>query len=179
MNDTIGDRHGSAVVTLPSDTEILVTRRFDAPAALVFEAWTTPELVRRWWAGDRGEVTEARIDLRVGGRWRWVMTTNGGFEVAFSGEYPEIDRPRRLVRTEVFESVPDAGAVSTVTFDEADGVTTLGIRGRYPSREHRDAALASGMEGGLQTSLDALEGLVRHPAQATPGRRGGRPGRLA
>ena len=161
MNNTIGNRHGSAVFTLPSDDEILITREFDAPAHLVFEAWTTPDLVKRWWAGDRGVVTEAQIDLRIGGRWRWVMIANGGFEVAFSGEYLEIDRPHRLVRTEVFELIPDAEAVSTTTFDEADGVTTLRILGRYPSQDHRDAALASGMEGGLQTSLNALEELVR------------------
>jgi uncharacterized protein YndB with AHSA1/START domain len=165
MTDTTGDRHGSAVVTLPSDLEILITREFDAPAELVFDAWTKPELVRRWWAGDRGVVTDAQIDLRIGGRWRWVMTANGGFEVAFSGEYREIDRPHRLVRTEVFELFPDAEAVGTLTFEESAGVTTLTILAHYPSQEHRDAALASGMEGGLQTSLDALEELIRSPAQ--------------
>ena len=161
MNNTIGNRHGSAVVALPSDNEILITRVFDAPAELVFEAWTKPEIVRRWWAGDRGQVTDAQVDLRVGGRWRWVMTANGGFEVAFSGEYREIDRPNRLVRTEVFELIPDAPAVSTTTFEEADGVTTTRILIRYPSQQHRDAAIASGMEGGLQVALDHLEELVR------------------
>ncbi len=164
MNNTIGDRHGSAVVTLPSNNEILITREFDAPAGLVFEAWTTPDLVKRWWAGDRGEVTDAQIDLRVGGRWRWVMTANGGFAVAFSGEFLEIDPPHRFVRTEVFEMVPDAEAINTTTFDETNGVTTLKILGRYRSQEHRDAALASGMEGGLQTSLNELEELVRQAA---------------
>ena len=92
------------------------------------------------------------------------MTANGGFEVAFSGEYREIDRPRRLVRTEVFELVPEAEAVSTTTFDESDGVTTMKILIRYPSREHRDATIASGMEGGLQSSLDQLEELARQPS---------------
>ena len=92
--------------------------------------------MKRWWAGDRGEVTEAQIDLRIGGRWRWVMTANGGFEVAFSGEYLEIDRPQRLVKTEVFELVPDTEAVSTTTFDESDGTTTMKILARYPSKEH-------------------------------------------
>ncbi len=161
MNDTIGNRHGSAVFTLPSDNEILIARDFDAPADLLFRAWTTPDLVKRWWAGDRGKVTHAQIDLRIGGRWRWVMTANGGFEVAFFGEYLEIERPHRLVRTEVFEVLPDVEAVSTTTFDETNGVTTLRILGRYPSKDLRDAALASGMEGGLQTSLDELEELVR------------------
>jgi uncharacterized protein YndB with AHSA1/START domain len=164
MNSTIGNRHDSAVVTLPSDTEILITREFDAPADLLFEAWTNPELVKRWWAGDRGEVTDVQIDLRVGGSWRWVMTANGGFEVAFGGEYLEIDPPHRIVRTEVFEMVPDGKSVSTTTFEEDNGVTTLKILGRYPSQEHRDAALASGMEGGLQASLNELEELVRQGA---------------
>ena len=164
MNSSIGNRHGTAVFTLPSDNEILVTREFDAPADLLFDAWTTPDMVKRWWAGDRGQVVEAHIDLRIGGRWRWVMTANGGFEVAFSGEYREIDRPHRIVRTEVFEVFPDAEALSTITFDESNGVTTLRILGWYPSQDIRDAAIASGMEGGLQTSLDELEGLVLQAA---------------
>jgi uncharacterized protein YndB with AHSA1/START domain len=164
MNSANGSRHGSAVFTLPSDNEILVTREFAAPADLVFEAWTTPDIVKRWWAGDRGEVTEAQIDLRIGGRWRWVMVANGGFEVAFSGEYREIERPGRIVRTEVFEMFPDAEALSTITFDQSNGVTTLRILGWYPTKDIRDAAIASGMEGGLQTSLDALEGLVLQTA---------------
>jgi len=164
MNSSIGNRHGTAVFTLPSDNEILVSREFDAPADLLFDAWTTPDMVKRWWAGDRGQVVEAQIDLRIGGRWRWVMIANGGFEVAFSGEYREIDRPHRIVRTEVFEMFPDAEALSTVTFDESDGVTTLRILGWYPSQDIRDAAIASGMEGGLQSSLDELEGLVLQAA---------------
>ena len=161
MNRTIGNRHGSAVITLPSDDEILITRDFDAPATLVFDAWTTPDIVKRWWGGDRGEVTEALVDLRVGGRWRWVMTANGGFEVAFSGVFREIDRPHRLVKTEVFELVPDAEALSITTFEEVDGVTTMAILARYPGQEYRDATIASGMEGGLQVALDHLEELVR------------------
>jgi len=161
MTNRIGNRHGSALVTLPSDDEILITRVFDAPAELVFDAWTSPDLVKRWWAGDRGEVTDAAIDLQIGGRWRWVMTAHGGFEVAFSGVYREIDRPHRLVKTEVFELVPDVEAVSTTTFDESDGVTTMRILARYPSKEYRDAAIESGMEGGVQTSFNELEELVR------------------
>lgn len=161
MTNTLGNRHGSAVVTLPSDNQIMIARKFDVPAELVFDAWTTPELVKRWWAGDRGVVTDAQIDLRIGGRWRWVMTANGGFEVAFSGEYREIDRPRRLVRTEVFELVPDAEAIGTLIFEELKGVTTLKILATYPNQEYRDAAIASGMESGLQTSLNELEELVR------------------
>ena len=88
-----------AVVTLPGDTQILITREFDAPARLVYRAWTEPELVRRWWSGDRGEVTSVDIDLRVGGAWRFVMTANAGFEVAFHGEYREIVPAERLAWT--------------------------------------------------------------------------------
>ena len=72
-----------AVVTLPEPTQILITREFDAPRHLVYRAWTTPELIKRWWSGERGEVTSAEVDLRVGGTWRYVMIANGGFEVAF------------------------------------------------------------------------------------------------
>jgi uncharacterized protein YndB with AHSA1/START domain len=164
MNSTVSDRHGSAAITLPSDTEILITRLFDASAELVFDAWTTPEIIKRWWAGDRGKVTRAEVDLRVGGTWRWVMTATGGFEVAFHGDYLEIDRPHRLVRTEVFELVPDAEALSTTTFDEVDGVTTMKVLVRHSNQQNRDAHLASGMEAGLQVAFDHLEQLVRRAA---------------
>ena len=111
----------SAVVTLPSDTQILITREFDAPRHLVFRAWTTPELIKRWWAGDRGEVVSAEVDLRVGGTWRYVMAVDCGdeppFEVGFHGEFHEIVPNERLVSTEVFEGAPDAAAETTTTFD--------------------------------------------------------------
>jgi uncharacterized protein YndB with AHSA1/START domain len=157
---TLSNRHGSAVVTLPSDTEVQIVRAFDAPAGLVWRAWTTPELVERWWASDRGIVTSIHVDLRVGGTWRYVMTANGGFEVAFHGEYREIERPRRLVSTEVFEMVPDVEAISTLTLDESDGVTTMTILVRHPEQTSRDAHINSGMEGGMQSSLDYIEDLI-------------------
>jgi uncharacterized protein YndB with AHSA1/START domain len=147
----------SAVVTLPASTQILITRQFDAPRHLVYRAWTTPELIRRWWAGDRGQVTSAEVDLRPGGRWRYVMTANGGFEVAFHGEYREIVPDERIVSTEVFEGMPDAAAVSTATFAEQDGRTTLTILVEHSSQEHRDMHLNSGMEEGMNESLDHLE----------------------
>src|SRR5688572_26386885 len=95
---------GAAVVTLPTDTQILITREFAAPKHLVYKAWTTRELVKRWWSGQRGAVTIAEIDLRVGGMWRYVMVANGGFEVAFHGEYREIVPNERIVTTEVYEA---------------------------------------------------------------------------
>lgn len=150
---------GSAIVTLPTDTQILFTREFDAPPHLVYKAYTTPELVKRWWSGQKGEVTIAQIDLRVGGKWRYAMTATEGFEVAFNGEYREIVENERLVMTEAYEGAPDAGyGVNTITFEEAGGGRTLlTMLCEYDSKEIRDMVVDSGMEGGAQESLDALE----------------------
>jgi len=139
-NNTVSDRHGSAVITLPSDTEILITRVFDAPADLIFKAWTTPGLVKRWWGFDTSEWLVCDIDLREGGQWRYVIRDDE-MEVGFHGEYREIAGPHRLVSTEVYEGFPDP-----------DGAA------------HRDARLASGMESGMQVSYDRLEHLVRQAA---------------
>jgi uncharacterized protein YndB with AHSA1/START domain len=151
---------GTAVVTLPTDTQILITREFAAPKHLVYKAWTTPELIKRWWTANRGEATVADVDLRVGGKWRYVMVTDGGFEVAFHGEYREIVANERIVSTEVYEGMPEGEAVNTVTFTEEDGRTTLTILVQHSSEEHRDAHINSGMEGGLQDALDLLEQLA-------------------
>src|SRR4051794_2483272 len=97
---------GTATVTLPADEQILITREFDAARHLVYKAWTTPELVKRWWSGERGEVTLAEIDLRVGGVWRYVMVAHDGLEVGFHGEYREIVPNERIVSTEVYEGIP-------------------------------------------------------------------------
>jgi uncharacterized protein YndB with AHSA1/START domain len=148
---------GTAVVSLPADNQILITREFAAPKHLVYRAWTTPELIKRWWSGDRGEVTSAEVDLRVGGSWRYVMTATGGFKVAFHGEYREIVPNERLVSTEVFEGMPDAQALDTITFTEQDGRTTLSILVEHDSQQSRDAHINSGMEAGMQESLDHLE----------------------
>ena len=147
----------TAVVTLPSDTQILITREFDAPKHLVYRAWTTPELIRRWWHAKRGEMTVAEVDLRVGGRWRYAMVAHGEFEVAFHGEYLEIVPDERIVSTEVFEGAPEASATSTATFTEVDGRTALTLLVDHAAREHRDAHINSGMEDGLQDALDLLE----------------------
>src|SRR6266511_5985083 len=151
---------GTAEVTLPTDTQILITREFDAPKHLVYRAWTTPELIKRWWSGDRGEVTIAEVDLRVGGTWRYVMVAHGGFEVAFHGEYREIVPNERLVTTEVYEGIPDAearAALNTLTLTEVDGRTTLTLLVEHRTKEDRDAHINSGMEGGLQEAMDLLE----------------------
>ena len=154
---------GTATVTLPTDEQILITREFDAPKHLVYKAWTTPELVRRWWSGRRGEMTVAEIDLRVGGTWRYVMVASGGFEVAFHGEFREIVPDERIVNTEVYEmpGAPPLPAedepLNIVTFTEADGRTTLTLLVQTTSKELRDLIIDSGMEGGMQEGMDLLE----------------------
>jgi uncharacterized protein YndB with AHSA1/START domain len=162
------NRHGSAVITLPSATEYVVTRVFDAPAALVFDALTTPELVRRWWGFESSEWLVCEIDLSEGGQWRYVTREEDGAEVGFHGAYREISRPHRLVWTEMYEGVPDPGPaaypVCTTTLDEVDGVTTMTIVVQHTSQEERDAVLATGMESGMQISYDRLEDLVRQAA---------------
>jgi uncharacterized protein YndB with AHSA1/START domain len=155
-----GATSGTATVTLPADDQILITREFNAPAHLVYKAWTTPELVKRWWHAKRGEVTVAEIDLRVGGAWRSVMITEGGFEVAFHGEYREIVPNERLVSTEVYEGMPDAEALNTLTFTEVDGRTRVEMLVQHQTKEHRDGHVNSGMEAGLQDALDLLEELA-------------------
>ena len=146
-----------ATVSLPSDTQILITREFDAPRELVWKAWTTPELVRRWWHANRGEMTVCEIDLRVGGTWRYAMNAEGFGEVGFHGEYREIQPFERLVSTEVYEGYPDAQAVDTLTLTEANGRTTLAVLLARVLYEHRDGHIESGMEPGMQDALDLLE----------------------
>jgi uncharacterized protein YndB with AHSA1/START domain len=150
-----------AVVTLPSATQILITREFDAPPHLVYRAYTTPELIKRWWAGERGQVTTAEVDLRPGGTWRYVMIANAGFEVAFHGEYKEIIPAERIVTTDIFEGMPDAAALTTTTFAEKDGRTVLSMLIEHSSQENRDAHVNSGMEGGMQESMAKLEQLAQ------------------
>ena len=150
----------AATVTLPTERQILITREFDAPKHLVYKAWTTPELVRRWWHANRGEVTISEIDLRVGGSWRYVMVTGDGLEVGFHGEYREIVPNERIVSTEVYEGIPDAeehAALDILTLTEADGRTTLTVLVEHPTKEGRDAHINSGMEDGMQDAMDLLE----------------------
>jgi uncharacterized protein YndB with AHSA1/START domain len=156
---------GSAKVTLPTDEQILITREFDAPPDLVYQAWTTPDLVRQWWAGRRGEMKVVDIDLRVGGTWRYVMLAHGEFEVAFHGEYREIVPGERIVTTEVYEGAPPApdgeDVLNVITFTEVEGRTLLELLVQTPSREVRDMIVDSGMEGGLQEQMDLLDELLR------------------
>lgn len=156
-------------VALEDDRAIVIARTFNGPARIVFEAWTRPEIVRRWWAPkSRGVVViGCDADVRVGGRYRYVLRTSGDSncgpagEIAFSGRYTEVTPHTRLVYTQVFESMQEAGEVIiTVTFEEQDGKTRLVSHELYPSAEVREAVLASGMEDGLHETYDQLDALV-------------------
>ena len=148
-------------VTLPSDTQLLITREFDAPRHLVYRAWTTPELIRRWWSGRRGTMTVVEIDLRVGGTWRYVMEAQGGFEVAFHGEFREIVENERIVMTEIYEAEPGEGSLDTITFTDVEGRTRLEMLMELPTQEARDMVLNSGMEIGIREQMEILEQLAR------------------
>ena len=157
-------RSGSAKVTLPADDQILITREFDAPPDLVYKAWTTPDLVMRWWAGHHGEMLAVDIDLRVGGGWRYVMRTSDGGEIAFHGEYRELVPGERIVTTEVFEGVPepDEHVLNVVTFAPSDvGGTALELLVLAQTKEIRDVIVGSGMEAGMQEQMDRLDELAR------------------
>jgi uncharacterized protein YndB with AHSA1/START domain len=148
-------------VTTLSDQEIRMTRLFDAPRHLVFEAMTKPQHVKRWWGclGKGYSVPVCEIDLRPGGAWRFVSRHPNG-EAAFHGEYQEITPPSRLVFTEIFEDFPDAVSVVTTELADEGGKTRMTATVRYPSKDVRDMVIASGMSTGAGISYDRLEDLV-------------------
>lgn len=154
-------RSGSFAVTTPSDCEICMTRLFDAPRHLVFDALTKPEHVRQWWGclGEGYSVPVCEIDLRVGGRWRFVNRHPAG-EAAFHGEYREIAPPDRLVFTETFEEFPDDVSVVTTELAEERGQTRMTVTARYASLEVRDMVLGTGMATGAAISYDRLDDLL-------------------
>jgi uncharacterized protein YndB with AHSA1/START domain len=149
-------------VSTPSDREIRMTRLFDAPRALVFEAMTKPEHVKRWWGrlGDGYSVPVCEIDLRLGGAWRFVNRHPKG-EAVFYGVYREIAPPERLVFTEIYEPFPDVESVVTSLFTEENGKTRLTVTALYPSVDVRDMVVKTGMAKGAAVSYDQLEDLVR------------------
>jgi len=151
---------GRAQVTLVGDTDIRVVREFDAPKHLVYRAVTEPDLIKRWWNAKRGEVTVCDVDLRVGGRWRYVMVTHDGTEVAFHGTILELVRNERVVQTELFEMPglsEDDATINTMELVEQDGRTTMTVVTHCRNPETRDAILQSGMEAGMQDAYDLLE----------------------
>lgn len=149
------------VIEARGETELVMTRSFNAPQRLVFEAWTTPELLKRWFGPRRWQLTECEIDLQPGGRWRYVMHSDSGEVMGMGGTFQEIEPPSRLVSTEEFDDAWYEGkAVTTTEFVEAGGRTTVITTVRYDSREVRDAVLASPMESGVAEGFDRLEELL-------------------
>ncbi len=160
-----------AQVSLPSDREVLVTRRFAAPRALVYEAYTRAELVKRWLLGPPGwSMPVCEMDVRAGGeyRWRWRSDADGS-EFGFHGEFLEVDAPARIRHTEIYDAGDTAfgdmaEALVTVEFAEKDGATVLTTRVEYASKEARDAAVATGMTDGMEVSYQRLDELLAERA---------------
>jgi len=148
-------------VTTPSEREIRITRLFDAPRHLVWEAMSRPEHIREWWGrlGDGYSVPVCEVDLRPGGRWRFVNRHPNG-EAAFHGVYRELDPPGRAVHTEIFEAFPDVESVVTTLLTEEQGKTRITVTSSYPSVEVRDVVLKTGMERGAAISYDRLEDVL-------------------
>ncbi len=159
-------KDATLMLTFPSDREIVITRVFDAPRQLVFEAWTKPEHVRQWYGPSFLTMTVCEIDLRVGGQWRYVLQAADGREYAFSGEYREIVSPERLVSTEWYEAIPGADYLVTAAFDEHAGKTTLTTHLRYRSQEYRDGHINAGMEDGMRATLARLDAHLAAMANA-------------
>ena len=145
----------SATVTVVGDREIHIVRQFDVPRELVWKAYTTPELVRRWWHANRGEMTVCEIDLRVGGTWHFVWRGPGGNEVGMRGEYRDVAPPERLVSTEHWGD-PWPETLNAFDFSEEDDGTLITCTVVYPTKAARDAALETGMKEGMNDSFTRL-----------------------
>ena len=147
-----------ATITMPSDTELVITREFNAPRDLVFAALSRPEHVQRWYGLRHLTMKVCEMDFRPGGRWRYVLHDMArGLDHAFSGEYREIHTPLRIVSSERYEAIPDSDYLATVTLDEAGGKTTLRSHLVYQSKMHRDGHVMSGMEAGMQETFERLD----------------------
>ncbi|HVS23863.1 MAG TPA: SRPBCC family protein [Gammaproteobacteria bacterium] len=154
-----------STVTLPNDRDVVVVRKFEAPRALVFDAWTKPELVSRWLLGPPGwSMPVCEMDVRVGGRFRWRWRNEEGAEFGFAGEFREVVRPSRLVHTEVYDPGDVGGemgeALVSAVLTEKAGVTTHTMTIRYASQQVRDAALKTGMTDGMEMSFEKLDALL-------------------
>jgi uncharacterized protein YndB with AHSA1/START domain len=151
----------TVTVTLPGEQQALLVRELDAPRDLVWKAWTTPALIKRWWTAGKGEMTVAEIDPRTGGTWRFAMMTDDGVEVAFHGEFREVVPGERIVVTEISEAAREAEALNTITFAEAGMRTTLAVLVERATKEERDAHVKASIEGGLEDALALLEQVAR------------------
>jgi uncharacterized protein YndB with AHSA1/START domain len=159
------------IVERTSDRELTVSRTFDAPAPIVFEAWTKPELLKRWWAPKSFGVSlfECEQDLRVGGAYRFAFGRDPKNPEVFSGRYLEVDPPSRLVLTQLYQRMAHTGdAVVTADFEGIEGRTHLTLGQLFPSKEALEGALASGMESGMRITLDQLDELAVSMVAADP-----------
>jgi len=152
------NRHGSSVIEYPNELEIVTTRAFDAPIELVFDVFTKPEHVSRWFAPFTDEVTTCSIDLRVGGSYHIVLVTEDGRECSFHGTYLEVEAPTRTVATWLFEEWPDAHAVESVNLDETSGVTKVTVTLAFRDRAGRDHMTK---HDGQEDSWDKMEDYLR------------------
>jgi uncharacterized protein YndB with AHSA1/START domain len=153
-------RTGVTTYTTPSDREIVITRVMDAPRRVVFDAWTDPRHIPRWMTGPEGwTMPVCEIDLRPGGSWHYVWRKDDGSEMAMSGRVREVSAPERLVTTESWgPEWPET--LNTLVLTEAGGRTTITLTILYPSKQARDAALQTGMKGGMDQSFARLEALL-------------------
>jgi len=147
-------------LTLPSDREILMTRKFEAPREVVWETLTDPELIPKWWGFARDATEVKKMDVRPGGKWQYITRTSGGEVVDFHGEYREVKRPERLVYTFLFGDMEPGDGFVEITLVEQGGVTELRDRGYFNSKEERDAVIASGMESGARETYERLSELL-------------------
>jgi uncharacterized protein YndB with AHSA1/START domain len=148
-------------VSLPSDREIRMTRTFDAPRALVYEAFSKPEHVGHWWGPAGASLPVCEMDFRPGGKWRFVTHETDGNDYGFRGEYREVVPPERIVWTFEFEGMPGHVSVETMDFQERDGKTTITSTTVFDSVEDRDGMLQSGMETGAAESYNRLEAYLK------------------
>lgn len=158
----------TTAVERKSERELVVTRTFNGAARIVFDAWTRPDLLKRWWAPKSFGVSlfECDSELRVGGAYRYAFGRDPGNPEVFSGRFIEVEPPVRLVLTQVYERAREAGeAIVTVTFEESQGRTHLTVHQLFPSKEALDRAVASGMERGMRETFDQLEALVASPGE--------------
>jgi uncharacterized protein YndB with AHSA1/START domain len=167
------NKPAKAEVTLPSDTEVRVTRRFNAPCKLVYRAYTTPALLKRWLTGSPGwSFAVCEMDLREGGSfvWRWKNDADGK-QFGFHGEFLEIEPQKRIVHSEFYDPMDIGGNMGegitvSVTFDESRGGTTLTTNMRFRSKADRDAAVSTGMTDGMELSYQLLDGLLEEQSAA-------------
>ena len=145
------------LIANPGEPMFIVTRTFNAPARLVWEAWTKPEYMKRWFGNSCATLELCEMDVRPGGSWRRVLRMTNGSSIGFHGVYKDMEPPHRIVFTEVFEPVPEHPSVVTVTLTERDGKTLVRVEQLHDSVQSRDMHLGSGMEPGMRETLDRLE----------------------